>query len=130
MVLYSPGMWIAGWRFLTSSGCDKFTVVKKAVHSTAWLLSVAMDAIYCISTVYTVMPACRVWLSLHPLFSAYPLLGAYLLTTYTYKRMYLLTRVYGMMIIALHFYHCNSDNTVCDRYCTCAVVFTCAIMPI
>ena len=38
--------------------------------------------IYC-----TLMPACRAWLSLHPLFSAYPLSGAYLLTTYTYKCM-------------------------------------------
>ena len=36
---------------------------------------------------------CRVWLSLHLLFSAYPLLGTYLLTTYTYKRIHLLTRV-------------------------------------
>ena len=42
---------------------------------------------------------CRAWLSLHPLFSAYPLLGAYLLTAYTYmyKRMRLLTRVYGIV---------------------------------
>ena len=40
------------------------------------------------------MPACR---ALHPLFSAYPLLGAYLLTTYTYKLMRLLTRVYGVV---------------------------------
>ena len=39
---------------------------------------------------------CRAWLSMDPLFSAYPLLGAYLLTTYTCKRMRLLTRVYGM----------------------------------
>ena len=39
---------------------------------------------------------CRAWLSLHPLFSAYSLLGAYLLTTYTYKRIRLLTRIYGI----------------------------------
>ena len=39
--------------------------------------------IYC-----TLMPACRAWLSLHPI-------GTYLLTTYTYKRMHLLNRVYG-----------------------------------
>ena len=32
------------------------------------------------------------------LFGAYPLLGAYLLTTYTYKRIRLLTRVYGMFV--------------------------------
>ena len=31
------------------------------------------------------------------LFGAYPLLGAYLLTTYTYKRIRLLTGVYGMV---------------------------------
>ena len=42
------------------------------------------------------LPQCRAWLSLHPLFSACLLLGAYLLTTYTYKRMRLLTRVYGI----------------------------------
>ena len=42
---------------------------------------------------------CRAWLSLHPLFSAYPLLGTYLLTTYTYKRIRLLTRVYGTSAI-------------------------------
>ena len=42
---------------------------------------------------------CRAWLSLHPLFSAYPLLGAYLLTTYTYKRICLLTRVYGTIFL-------------------------------
>ena len=30
------------------------------------------------------MPACRVWLSLHPLFNTHPLLGTYLLTTYTH----------------------------------------------
>ena len=42
------------------------------------------------------MPVCRAWLSLHPLFSAFPLLGAYLLATYTYKCMRLLTRLYNM----------------------------------
>ena len=42
---------------------------------------------------------CRAWLLLHPLFSAYSLLGAYLLTTYTYKRIRLLTRVYGICAI-------------------------------
>ena len=31
------------------------------------------------------------------LFSDYPLLDAYLLTTYTYKHMHLLTRVYGSL---------------------------------
>ena len=31
------------------------------------------------------------------LFGAYPLLGAYLLTTYTYKRIRLLTGVYGKL---------------------------------
>ena len=42
---------------------------------------------------------CRAWLSLHPLFSTYPLLGACLLTIYTYKRIHLLTRVYGISIV-------------------------------
>ena len=57
--------------------------------------------IYCISAAYTVMPACRGWLSWHPLFNAYLLLGAYLLTTYTYERMCLLTRVYGSIGLCL-----------------------------
>ena len=47
--------------------------------------------IYCV-----LMPACRAWLSLHPLVTAYTLSGAYLLTTYTYKHMRILTRVYGI----------------------------------
>ena len=42
--------------------------------------------IYC-----ALMPA---WLSLHLLFGTYPVLGSYLPTTYTYKRVHLLTRVY------------------------------------
>ena len=52
--------------------------------------------IYC-----TLTPTFRAWLSLHPLLSAYPLLGAYSLTTCTYKRMCLLTRVYGMHVPSL-----------------------------
>ena len=47
------------------------------------------------------MPACRSWLSLPSLISAYPLLGAHLLTTYTYKRMCLLTRVYSVAFIII-----------------------------
>ena len=47
------------------------------------------------------MPACRVWLSLHLLLSTYPLLGTYLLTTYTYKCMHLLTRIYSMCSIPI-----------------------------
>ena len=39
---------------------------------------------------------CRAWLSLHPLFSAYRLLGTYLFTTYTYKCIHSLTRVYSI----------------------------------
>ena len=41
--------------------------------------------IYCIALHITVMPACKAWLSLHPLFSTCPLSGTYLLTTYTCK---------------------------------------------
>ena len=52
---------------------------------------------------------CRAWLSLHPLFSAYPLLGAYLLTTCTYKRMRLLTRVYGIRVHIPH-QHTNTPS--------------------
>ena len=47
------------------------------------------------------MPACRVWLSFHLLLSTYPLLGTYLLTTYTYKCMHLLTGIYGMCSIPI-----------------------------
>ena len=53
--------------------------------------------IYCIIALHiTVMAVCRAWVSLLPLFSTNPLLGAYLLTTYTYKHMPLLTRVCSM----------------------------------
>ena len=56
----------------------------------------------------TLMPTCRVWLSLHRLFSAHHLLGTYLLTTYTYMRMRLLTRVYGMEALTSNYYiYCN-----------------------
>ena len=40
------------------------------------------------------MSTCRAWLRLHLLFRTHPLQGTYLLTTYTYKHMRLLTRVY------------------------------------
>ena len=43
------------------------------------------DLLHHSAAYYSRQTACRVWLSLHPLFNAYPLLGAYLLTTYTYK---------------------------------------------
>ena len=51
--------------------------------------------IYCTHACRTC--TCRAWLSLHPLFSTCPLLGTYLLTTYTYKHIRFITRVYGMM---------------------------------
>ena len=56
----------------------------------------------------------RAWLSLHPLFSAYPLLGAYLLTTYTCKRIRLLTGVYDMSVeyqaYTVHFHAFSSQR--------------------
>ena len=65
--------------------------------------------IYC-----TLMPACRAWLSLHPIFSAYPILGAHLLTTYTYKRMHLLNRVYGALKVSDY-----SDWPLSYSHCCC-----------
>ena len=46
----------------------------------------------------TLVIICTVWLWLHLLFSAYPLSGTYLLTTYTYKLMRLLTGAYGSLL--------------------------------
>ena len=48
---------------------------------------------------------CRVWLSMHPL------LSAYLLTTYTYKRIRLLTRIYGIPIV------CRGGMRECLKAC-------------
>ena len=53
----------------------------------------------------------RAWLSLQPLFSTYSLLVAYLLATYTYKRIHLLIRVYGMQVWMNHLWlSCVSKN--------------------
>ena len=68
--------------------------------------------IYC-----TLMPAYRAWLSLHPLSSTYPLLGTYLLTTYTYKRMCLLTRVYGINVYSM-IVVCKSQDTTIHAHST------------
>ena len=78
-----------------------------------WFLSILTRwtclTIYCvIALCITVMPACRVRLSLHLLISAYPLLGAYLLNTYTYKCMHFLTRVYSIL--------CSSSFGSCWRF--------------
>ena len=60
----------------------------------------------------------------HGLCSAYPLLGAYLLTTYTYKCMCLLTRVYSIPTTGPTFLRMISDVTCFMKNVTCALYNT------
>ena len=68
------------------------------------------------SCIYTVMPIVGYGFYCIPYFTAYPLLGMYLLITYTYKRMCLLTRVYtGRVNIVMRSY---SASAVCWFHAT------------
>ena len=70
-----------------------------------WQVNVSTLVIYCIIELHiAVMPTCKCGFNCTP-YLAYILYipGAYLLNTYTYKRVWLLTRVYGTTL-------CNSRN--------------------